>query len=72
MIGRGKFANAADVLLQEYRASAVVLVVVRGKTGSGCEVVGDIEEMGKLGETLRNLADDIEEQYRKLPLTKVE
>jgi hypothetical protein len=63
--GPGKYDDACTAVRVATQASAIILVVIRGHSGSGFSVQGPPEVVSELPATLRYMADQIERDTRR-------
>lgn len=62
--GPGKYDQVCTDVFAETEAKLVGLIVIDGKKGSGFSVQGDINNILKLPEYLRDIARQIDEQIK--------
>jgi hypothetical protein len=62
-LGPGKYDALCTVARETAKAEGVVLIVLKGKFGSGFSVQADVELLAGLPEFLRNAADEIDRSF---------
>ena len=63
-IGPGKYDDLCTIVREEAEASLALVIIVKGKKGSGFSIQGeDLSDLVYLSDLLRNTADQIEQSY---------
>lgn len=62
-LGPGKYDNVCTEVREKTKAEGVVLLVIKGELGSGFSVQADLVTTAFLPETLRSMAQQIEDSY---------
>jgi hypothetical protein len=66
MKGPGKYDDICTAAREAANARAAVVIIFGGNKGPGFSVQGDVESLVLLPRILRNLADDIEKDTKRL------
>jgi len=66
MTGGGKYEEEARVLSEQLAATGIILIVLGGKRGNGFEVRIPPEDASALARVLREVADEMEEDIKRL------
>ncbi len=64
-IGKGKYGDLCTHVRETAKADGAIIIVIRGEHGSGFSVQADVFNVLSLPESLRSIAQEIEDSFEK-------